>query len=481
MKTKTVSLVLTLLLSIITVYALTGESENMTWNPGDRITAARLNAMMASVVALGDTVSAETVYGVTSNAGSSLTASKSDHTHGTPNAKFAAEYTVYKVSTTCYAITKDGTVTSNADAATLINACITALSTGGGSIHVLDGSYVLTAEISLTNKVNIILDKHVIFTLGFDGIMFDLNSVYDASIKGGYLYGNKTVYSGTPIRIAGTSYRNTVADCYIYSFDGPGIQVNSALASHNTIINNVVEDVTQEGIMVALGFDNTIICNTVKTTGYHGILVTGGDTNNITKNVVLFAGGNYIAGFAHGIAVDGSAGTQECFGNRVEGNIVISSFMAGIEIADSAHRTSIIGNYVHTTGVGNTVDKYGIYVGGSYAPSNDCIVMGNQVYNATYDRGILIAGTATDNRTLKTIVIGNVVQDSGIDGIYLKWVDDSIVEGNVCWTNAAYGCAFEDANADYNIILGNNFRNNTSGGYSQNGANTNGIQEHNLT
>lgn len=64
----------------------------------------------------------------------------------------AASYIVGKNGSTYYAIkTSDGSITTNADAATLINACITALSSG--VIFFKSGTYTITSTISLKNYV----------------------------------------------------------------------------------------------------------------------------------------------------------------------------------------------------------------------------------------------------------------------------------------------------------------------------------------
>ena len=182
------------------------------------------------------------------------------------------------------------------------------------------------------------------------------------------------------------------------------------------------------------------------------------------------------AGFAHGIAVDGNGGANPCYGNIVSGNTIKTAYMAGIEVADAAHATTINGNYVADSG------DYGIYFGGSLALSYNGTISGNVVYlcGTNGDQGILVSGVDATHRTWKVAITGNCVDAALGDGIQLKWVDDSVISGNSCELNGGYGIAFANADSDYNVIVGNNCRQNVSGGINLNGANGNGIKEHNL-
>jgi len=393
--------------------------------------------------------------------------------------KYAANYTIYKDGATYYAMDIDGNIDySGATAHTVINSAIGNLGAAGGTVRILDGNFTLTGTVNLASKVKIVMSKHAVFTMAANIYMFDFNNVQDAGIFGGYLQGSND-YIVQAIRIYNGSKRNTVSGCYIrncrtyYYLGGRAITIEDDTSAYNSILDNIIEDTYQEGMIVYRSSNNIIKGNTVNRTGNHGIIVTGGSSNLIENNIVLNAGYHYLYGDAHGIDVDGVSGTYTCQDNRVIGNIIKTTRMTGIQVADGAHRTAVIGNSVEDT------TQRGIYYGGTSASSSGGVIVGNNVFNAS-SIGIFVEGTSSGCINWMTVA-DNVVESCGDDGIILKYVYDSTVEGNICQGNSGCGLNFESQECDYDIILGNDFRGNTGDSIRQNGANGNGEQAHNIT
>lgn len=108
--------------------------------------------------------------------------------------------------------------------------------------------------------------------------------------------------------------------------------------------------------------------------------------------------------------------------------------------------------------VNNVLDGWGMLLSG-----NDLRVIGNTVDSWGYGGGITINADAS---TLRAVVLGNTCKNStGIDvnatqpsGIEC-WAPYSVIEGNVCHTNAGSGISF---GGRYSVVTGNSCINNGS-------------------
>jgi parallel beta-helix repeat protein len=380
------------------------------------------------------------------------------------NQSISTKFTVwYDATNSVYRAESNVSRVSDSNSSSFATALNYAIATGGnGSVRVRPATTAMpvTSKISLRDNVIVFLDKGANPKLCYNGDMFEMDDVQNGGIVGGHLHGDRASYTGSAVVIKGNSSRCIVQESYIYNFGTRGISIEENTSSYNWIMGNRIYDVVEEGIYVSRSLANRILHNSVEKTGYHGIVVTGGNNNAITSNIVRDAGGNHVAGFAHGIAVDGNEGFNPAIGNIVANNEIYDSYMCGIEIADQASNTIVSGNYVDTT-----IDAsagYGIYAGGSKVESHNITVVGNVVFNAA-DIGIFVAGTAT-NLTTKVIVKGNVVDGSGDDGIRFKYATNCVATDNICDNNPGYGLALEKATkCAYILIHDNNFRNNTAG------------------
>lgn len=342
------------------------------------------------------------------------------------------------------------------NASAVINAAINMFSGSGGKIKVLEGSYLLDSRIVFCSNLELHCVNNALFNLGYNGVVFDFCGVNNSAIKGASLFGNRENFTGTAIIIQdhlGTGSGNiSVTNNHIFNFGSRGISIEGVLSSNNNVSYNTVEDLLHEGIMVSRANNNIIFCNYVEKTGLHGIISTGGNFNIISNNTVLDSGANYVSGFAHGIAVDGNEGLNPCFGNIVSNNTVITTFMAGIEVADGAHNSTIKNNYV-----ANTSD-YGVYFGGSFEHSSNGVITENVLCNCglNTDQGILISGASNNKPTSQVIIYGNMIDSAGKDGIQLKWVNHVQVIENTCFNCAGYGLTIKQSNFDSIIVSKNN-------------------------
>ncbi|MCW4000032.1 MAG: right-handed parallel beta-helix repeat-containing protein [Candidatus Bathyarchaeota archaeon] len=356
------------------------------------------------------------------------------------------------------------------EAAAVLNSAVASLNASGGLILIQKGEYTLSSAVYMASRVALLCGSGARFILGYNGTMFEFSGVNDSALVGSDLYGNRDLYVGTPIVIKDTpdgdgSSRNLIAANNVFFSGGRGISVETTGGIFNNLSNNTVKDALGEGVMLSRANHNLVYGNYIDLTGYHGIVSTGGSYNSIIGNIVKNAGGNYAGGFAHGIAVDGNQGLNVCCGNVVLHNSIQDAYMAGIEVADGANNATIANNFVTGTGCP------GIYFGGADASSNGAVISGNVLRQCgkQSDQGILISGASVDKRTVAVLIVNNVVDGAGADGIRIKWVTDATVTGNRVRSSGGYGLAFEDSHTDRVTIDKNNILSaNTLGNWNLN-------------
>ena len=265
-----------------------------------------------------------------------------------------------------------------------------------------------------------------------------------------------------------------IANCRIEDNDRSGIYANASTG--NTITGNTCQGNTVDGIfLMAVSNYNTITGNIVQGNGQAGVYVVFSDHNAIVGNV---AQGNL-----WGIVGDNADNDD------ISGNICQSNTQYGIWLTSSTENT-VTGNTCH----GNTRD--GIYVLSSLRNTitgNNCA--DNDSAGATYS-GIFL-GVSNEN-----VITGNLCQANGNHGIYLfrssycsitgnvcnnqttgdginitgdatADADENVVSSNVCRGNGDDGIEIAGAaNADRNIVLGNQLLGNTGAALVNGGANT---------
>jgi parallel beta-helix repeat protein len=231
----------------------------------------------------------------------------------------------------------------------------------------------------------------------------------------------------------------TVRDLRVVRTKGAGIKIHSSPSGpvnrRNLVESCVVDDTDAEGIALMAADQSIVASCFVSRTGNHGIISKQGDENTLLGNHVLEAGINKSSGFAHGIAIDGNGGANPNGRHRILGNYVFDASDAGIEVADAVDDVLIEGNTVNGAGVGAlAVNRYGIFFGGGFAPSSKGTIRGNTVTRAGTS-GIQVAGPSSLARASSLVIEGNLCYGNGENGIYLKAVDNFVVNGNDCFNN----------------------------------------------
>ena len=317
-----------------------------------------------------------------------------------------------------------------------INNAIQALPTTGGEIKILDGTYNITATISV-NKNNVKISGNGATTI--------LKRMWDSSSKEGvitstggqegccinYLQidGNKTVY---------TNFNN----CGIF------------IQSKNNIITKIISNNNNYGIYLSDGDNNTITGNTCNSNNTYSIYLFNTNNNIITGNI---CNSNDTYGIHLSNSDNNTITSNTCnsndYGiylsnsedNTITGNTCISNNNYGIYLQNFNNNNTITGN----TCVSN--NNYGI----SLSNSEDNTITGNTCNSNGY--GIYLSNSNTnDNNT----ITGNMCNDNTYQGIYMS-CNNCVITGNIC-NNNDYGMYL--SNADNNTITGNTCNNNNTCG-----------------
>lgn len=291
-----------------------------------------------------------------------------------------------------------------------INAAIQALSASGGEIIILDGTYNITAEISI-NKNNVSIKGNGNATIlkrmwvsGSDEGVITLNGVSNCKIENLQIEGRKSWSYDHGIYLSSSD--NNIIIGNICNNNEHGIFLEAS--SNNTIIGNICNN-NGEGIRLytSSSINNTIIGNTC-VDNYDGIRIYISNRNTVT--------GNTCNNNSHGIRLDiGSYNTVT--GNTCNDNSVIGIYL------DASNNSTITGNTCSN-------NNRGIY---SYGSSNNTIT-------------------------------GNACIDNS-SGIYLEISNRNAIVGNTCirgtgqssdYSSSQYTIRLVNSGNNYNLISSNN-------------------------
>lgn len=371
-----------------------------------------------------------------------------------------------------------------------IQSAIDALPTVGGRVVLLEGNYVLAADLTLPDDVtfegqgdNTILtfsgtaianaitmddnckvkNMKIVIAAGAGAGGTRPNALYATGkthmvVEGVWIVGDTTVTDdGSDSRQNGIYWisptESKILNCHIDSCDRNGIRIttgNNCLISGNTtnsntrvgisvesssycaISHNSVHD-NQTGIFFAAGNRSTIVGNSVEGNSSVGIYL------HTSWNVTV--SGNNCYGDDTEIRVETS------HANTITGNVCANSLSAGILIMRADYNT-ITGN----TCYGNATD--GIRLNGDGVRNSDYNVISSNVCYGNTDDGIEIAGGTDANRNT---LIGNQVRtntgtpivDGGTNTIIKN--NDGFPSGDhaVATIVVASSTSRHDENADY--------------------------------
>ena len=319
-----------------------------------------------------------------------------------------------------------------------INAAIQTLPETGGEIVILDGTYNITAPITV-NKNGATLCGHGIATI--------LQRNWDSLVNEGVI--NITAVNG------GVTVQNIQIDGNTENYKNPrnyGIYIisdsnnvvnnicnnNSASSicsdsSNNIVTGNTCNNNSSHGIEMYHSDNNTIIGNTCNNNSSHGIYLTNADNNTITGNTCN-------NNSSHGIYLNYASN------NTVTGNTCNNNSSHGIEMYHSDNNT-VTGNICNNNYMGIDLSS----------TDNNNTVTGNTCNNNTNSGIYLYKG---NNNT----VTGNTCNNSRTNGIYLTNADNNTITGNTCIRGTGQSSDYKSSQytiyatktSNNNLFVGNN-------------------------
>ena len=336
--------------------------------------------------------------------------------------------------------------TSTTDADIVINAAIAALPATGGSVYLMEGTYITNNTINLPNNTTLSgADSNTIIKKKNAAVGVDMianSGTVGVGVQNLVLDGNKGSQAATQdaLQLTGMSGAK-ITNITVKNSFGSGIFLQSS--SNNTITGNTVSGSANYGIYLLTSSSNNIVSNNAITSSVNGgiYINVSGINNTITGNFVqssslgirLFSSssntitGNIFQGNnLYGISLDTSSN------NTITGNTVQGNFSKGIYVLASSNSNTISGNKLHDNGAAANNDA--IYLDASDTNSiigNDitdtsCTVTCNaiNIFNATSDTNYLAdnrfstsSGTATINNAGTGTVYAN--QSTGANGTML--------------------------------------------------------------
>jgi parallel beta-helix repeat protein len=335
----------------------------------------------------------------------------------------------------------NGTISwSSTNAATVIQNAMNV----GSLIVILHGTYSVTTNLVAVSDVEVTgqgtATKLVAATTSI--IILSGTNIHNFTLSNMWLqgYGSGVSSDAYFINMANSKFENLL----VTNAGGHGLFFQSN-SSRNTIRNNEVSYNGLSGITLS-GSTWTTNSTTVENNyshhnGWHGIQL--GETSNyniVSKNIVT-------ANSMEGICVGDSSY------NIITDNSASFNAGAGIWLEDNANYNTVTGN----TAYGQVT---GIYLSGvSYNEIGNNILGNNTGVNSD---GILLYSNNPLTLNKYNNIHGNTISFNGRAGILLNTATDTnnTITDNFILNNAEYGIRSE---GDYNVIVYNTLRNNTSG------------------
>jgi parallel beta-helix repeat protein len=318
---------------------------------------------------------------------------------------------------------------SGSDAATVINAALSAM-TSGGELFLKAGTYSLSSPIYLPNRRNILI------TGEGNSTILSAAGKYEAVI---YLLGTSN-----------STIQNLAINGNESSYDAKGISM--AASDHVTVRNVVVQNCLEGGILSYQGGYHKILNSRIVGNGAAGSRSGFGSGIDLDSSSFSLISGNVVASnYNIGIWATGTSATT--YGYLITNNTVYDNGAAPPTTAGIQLGTSTLTVYNST--ISNNIVEYNHQDGIWLYQANGNLVTGNTVYH-NGDTGISMH-TATGNR----IQGNNVDQNGGYAGIGLGVnSNNNLITGNNVSANTNYGIYFADATNAGNIIENNYFKDN---------------------
>lgn len=320
---------------------------------------------------------------------------------------------------------------SGSDAATVINAALSAM-TSGGELFVKAGTYDLSSSIYLHNRQNILITGEGGSTI------LSASGTYEAVI---YLLGSSN-----------STIQNLTINGDQSSYDVKGISL--AASDHITISNVTVQNCLEGGILSYQGGYEKILNSRSLGNGAAGSQAGYGSGIDLDSSSFSLISGNVVASnYRIGIWATGTSATTYGYlitNNTVYDNGASPPTTAGIQVGTS-------NGAVNNSTISNNIVEYNQQVGIWLYKANGNLVTGNTIYHNGN------AGISIHAATRNQIQENNVHQNGGWAGIIFDAnSNNNLITGNQVNANVNYGMYFVDATNAGNIVENNYLSGNTA-------------------
>lgn len=368
---------------------------------------------------------------------------------------------------------------SGEEAATVINAVLSAIDTaGGGSLLVKKGQYdlnntlTLYANTILVGKgINTILklkdniNKHVIAATSEDNITIrnlklDGNKANQTTLKHGIYLDTVDGATISHITLINAKYdgmrlktciKAIIGFCEVYNNDIDGLVLEGACSCCRImgclVYNNGYQNIHLYGGSAVRGMYNLIAhCTTYGSgSGYSNLLIEYQDYAAVSNCIAHSSGGGGACGVDFTRTRHSAATNCICYNNT-----------SGISVEQNGTVEITISNCICRN---NTLHGIHVHADATHVVINGCICIDNGYNGILLDTGDkhVISGCTCRNSTT-------------YDGISINGRNDCVITGNICNGNNRYGI-FAYNGADYNVYVGNNLRGNGTAAYDISGNN----------
>jgi parallel beta-helix repeat protein len=305
--------------------------------------------------------------------------------------------------------------TSTTAAETVINNAISALPASGGTVYLMEGTYIISYNaISLPNNVKLVGSG--------DGTVLKLLNNADASFTVRVIR-NSDTSTGTGIGISNLKIDGNEANqtynggSYAIELEGVG----GATRAGAVIENVTIQDVPSIGIGLNDVSNTRVTGNNIMSVYDTSIYMNGVSTNNVISNNVV----RMPATAAAGLAAGGGSSSENIISNNT-----FTGGSNGISITILT-KSTITGNTV------SGASARGIWV--SNASSSDLVISNNRIHDtggSTANNGIYISNTDSNKIT------GNKITDTGCSttcyaiNIFDSTADNTYLSDNVFSTTS---------------------------------------------
>lgn len=380
-----------------------------------------------------------------------------------------------------------------------INAAIAALPANGGSVQLLEGTYVLGTSITM-NKAHVKLGgtghaTNITTTSNITMINVTAAHSWITELR---LYGSATGGAQNGIVTSPTTTYCAIYDAYISYMGNCGIIFNGA--GQHRVVNCYIGTNKSYGISTVAGSSEIVIsaCMFEQPDAPSMNIIGGGTTINgcavWNGGINLDSSGNTVSGCVIVVCSTGVYVTEPY--NVITGNVV-TNCTTGIYVDDEYNTVS--GNTCYNC------TSYGIRFGANYntISGNTCTLCTNGIYgtgsyetitgnNCSENTG---AGVRLATGTFYSVFTGNICSENTLHGLHVDTSAEITITGNIFSGNKAgySGIYFDnvarcvissnifDDNKDYglnigsgtgNHVIGNLFYGNDTGDINDGGTNT---------